>query len=323
MNPFTKLIGQHQAVELLTQAVLLQRVAPAYLFVGTNGIGRSLAAHCFVEFLFTRRLDNPESVIRKLEKGNHPDVLWVEPTYQHQGQLLTSKQAEEKGLKCKAPPTIRLEQIRAITEFLSRPPMSAPRNIVVLEQTETMAESASNALLKTLEEPGQATIILIAPSPESILSTLVSRSQKIPFSCLNSNDMSQVLIKTGNEEIIEHPTILKVASGSPGYAIESYQQLQTIPSELLLSLTRLPQNYRQALELAKQVDKQLDTETQLWLVSYLQHLYWQNNTSLNIIKQLENAKKALLSYAQPRLVWECTFLDFVKINNHATFSGHN
>ena len=281
MTPFVKLIGQSSAVELLTQAVVQNRIAPGYLFVGADGIGRGLAARCFIEFLFTYSLENSEpvinNVIHKLQKGNHPDVLWVEPTYQHQGQLLTPKQAAEKGLKRKAPPAIRLEQIKQVTEFLGRPPMSAPRNIVVLEQTETMAESAANALLKTLEEPGRATIILIAPSVESILSTLVSRSQKIPFSRLNSSDMSQVLTQTGNEEILQHPTILQVAAGSPGYAIASYQQLQTIPESLLTNLTLLPRNYRQALELAKQVDKELDTETQLWLVSYLQYLHWQNN----------------------------------------------
>jgi len=45
-----------------------------------------------------------------------------------------------------------------------------------------MAEAAANALLKTLEEPGQATLILIAPAAESLLPTLVSRRQRIPLS---------------------------------------------------------------------------------------------------------------------------------------------
>ena len=50
---FSSLIGQPQAVELLTQSVKQHRVAPAYMFVGADGVGRSLAAKCFIELLFS------------------------------------------------------------------------------------------------------------------------------------------------------------------------------------------------------------------------------------------------------------------------------
>ncbi len=311
-NCFSPLIGQPQAVELLTQAVKQNRIAPAYLFAGPDGVGRSLAARCFMELVFTNSVASSSetiTVIRtKLQKDNHPDVLWVQPTYQYQGQRLTATEAAQKGLKRKAPPVIRLEQIREITEFLSRPPLQAPRHIVVVEQAETMAEAAANALLKTLEEPGQATLILIAPSPESILPTLVSRCQRIPFYRLDGTAMAEILTRTGHQEILEHPAVLSLAAGSPGEAIASYQQLQAIPSELLQAVTNPPKSDRQALELGRNIDKALDTEAQLWLVNYLQQSYWQQWHQPSIIEQLEKARKSLLSYAQPRLVWECTFL---------------
>ncbi|NMG09457.1 DNA polymerase III subunit delta' [Brasilonema sp. UFV-L1] len=303
-HAFAPLIGQQQAVELLTQAVEKNRIAPAYLFVGSDGVGRSLAARCFVELLFSSHQN-------RVRQGNHPDLLWVQPTYLYQGQRLTATEATEKGLKRKAPPTIRLEQIREITTFLGRAPLEAPRQVVVLEQAETMAEAAANALLKTLEEPGQATLILIAPSVESILSTLVSRCQRIPFYRLDIAAMAQVLTQTGHEEILQHPEVLSVAAGSPGDAIASYQQLQVIPPELLKTVTTVPSTYHEALELAKQIDKDLDTEAQLWLVDYLQQFYWQHQRQPSMIKQLEQTRKSLLCYAQPRLVWECTLLSFV------------
>lgn len=59
-------------------------------------------------------------------------------------------------------------------------------------------------LLKTLEEPGKVTLILIAPSPESVLPTLVSRCQKIPFYRLDNAAMKQVLTQTGNTMNIFH-----------------------------------------------------------------------------------------------------------------------
>ncbi|OKH49338.1 DNA polymerase III subunit delta' [Calothrix sp. HK-06] len=307
---FAPLIGQQQAVELLKQAVAKNRIASAYLFAGADGVGRSLAARCFVELLFSHSINNisSDSTTKRLQQGNHPDVLWVQPTYQHQGQRYTPQEAAEKKIKRKAPPVIRLEQVREITTFLSRPPMLAPRSAVVIEQAETMAESAANALLKTLEEPGKATLILMAPNLDAILPTIVSRCQRIPFHRLDTAGMTQVLIKTGHQEILQHQAVMNIAAGSPGEAIESYQQMQAINSDLLKSVTKAPANLRHCLELAKQIDKELETEAQLWLVDYLQQMYWQQRHQPNIIKLLEQTRKNLLCYAQPRLVWECTFL---------------
>lgn len=309
-DSFAPLVGQQQAIELLTQAVKQNRVAPAYLFLGPDGVGRSLAARCFIELLFSSGLETRliTTLQSRLRQGNHPDVLWIEPTYQYQGQRLTAAEAAEKGVKRKAPPIIRLEQIRQITEFLGRPPLEAQRNVVVLEQAETMAEAAANALLKTLEEPGKATLILIAPSPESVLPTLVSRCQRIPFYRLDTASLAQVLTQTGHQKIVSHQPLLNIAAGSPGNAIASYQQLQAIPPDLLQDVTKAPSSYRHALELAKKIDKDLDTEAQLWLVDYLQQSYWQQLYQVGIIKQLEQTRKSLLCYAQPRLVWECTLL---------------
>lgn len=329
MDFFAQLVGQDQAVELLTQAVIQNRVAPAYLFSGPAGVGKSLAARCFVEQLFCGSFDAGDSlpqsryvqihqqqqIQKRLQLGNHPDLLWVQPTYLHQGQRLSATAAAAAGLKRKAPPVIRTEQIREITQFLSRPPLEAPRLVVVLE-AETMAEAAANALLKTLEEPGQATLILIAPAPESLLPTLVSRCQRIPFYRLNSAAMTQVLRQTGNESILNQPSVLALAQGSPGEAITSWQQLQAIPAELLQAISQPPKSLRDALELGRQIDK-MDTEAQLWLVDYLQHCYWQQFLQGAIeaspLEQLEKARRYLLSYAQPRLVWECTLLAMCQV----------
>jgi DNA polymerase-3 subunit delta' len=126
MDYFTSLIGQTQAVELLTEAVSQNRIAPGYLFVGSNGIGKSLAARCFIELLCSANLTEPRliaSVQNRVRLGNHPDLLWVEPSYMNQGKRLSPKEAEEAGLKRKSPPQIRLEQVREIGNFLSRPPL--------------------------------------------------------------------------------------------------------------------------------------------------------------------------------------------------------
>ncbi|KGF72349.1 DNA polymerase III subunit delta' [Neosynechococcus sphagnicola sy1] len=314
LNPatvFAPLLGQSQAVELLTQAVIRDRLAPAYLFAGADGVGRSLAAHCFIELLFSHSTAIPgKTRSPRLQQQNHPDLLWVEPSYLHQGQRLSAAEAAAAGVKRKAPPQIRIEQIREISRFLSRPPLEASRSVVVIEQAETMAEAAANGLLKTLEEPGQATLILLAGGGESLLPTLVSRCQRIPFYRLPSTVMAEVLTQVGREEILQHPQVLAIAQGSPGAAIASWHQLQNIPADLLQALTHLPQSsLREALDLARQIDQALDTEAQLWVVDYLQHGYWQiGNRRSQSLHFLERAKQSLRAYAQPRLVWEVTFM---------------
>lgn len=307
---FPGLVGQTQAVSLLSYAIAQGRIAPAYLFAGPDGVGRSLTTRRFLELLLTSA-ESTESTVavqrKRLLQGNHPDVLWVEPTYLHQGKLLPASAREAEAQGTKARPQIRLEQVRDVSRFLSRPPLESSRSVVVLEQSETMGEAAANGLLKTLEEPGQATLILIATGSEALLPTLVSRCQKIPFSRLAMAEMIQVLQQTGHDEILAAPQVLAMAQGSPGKAIKSWQQLQSIPPDLLQVATQPPQSPRAALELARQIDATLDTESQLWLIDYLQHFFWQQFQP-QLLQPLEQARQQLLSYAQPRLVWEVALL---------------
>lgn len=312
MISLDQIIGQPQAVSLLRQAIAKNRLAPAYLFAGPEGIGRSLTARGFTTALMTQGL--PEAAQRlvryKLLKNNHPDLLWVEPTYQHQGKLYTPAQAEEAGLKRKAPPQIRIEQIRQLSEFLSRPALEAPRCVVVIEAAQTMGEAPANALLKTLEEPGNATLILLAPSADSLLPTLVSRCQKIPFYRLPETDVAQILTKQGYQHILADETILAIAQGSPGAAIQIYEMLSNVPQDLLKSLQNLPQDPVSAFQLAKAIHDNLETEVQLQLIDYLQYQYWQSSHDQSLIQRLEQIRKYLRSYIQPRLVWETFFLEF-------------
>ena len=322
MSPFAPLIEQPQAIELLTQAVAKGRIAPAYLFAGPPGVGRRLTAECFLSLLFSTpngTIAQTNALQHRLQERNHPDLLWVAPTYLHQGKRLTPAEAAEAGLKPKTPPVVRLEQVREIARFLSRAPLEASRSIVVIDHAETMAEGAANGLLKTLEEPGQATLILIAPGIESLLPTLVSRCQRIPFYRLTVGGMAQVLQHTGQSEILQHPEILQLAQGSPGAAIAHLQQLQAVPADLLQAITQRPQTFRDALSLARDIDKALELDAQRWLIDYLQQTYWQQSCAAASqlpnsapVSLLEQARQYLMRNVQPRLVWEVTLMGMVQ-----------
>jgi DNA polymerase-3 subunit delta' len=310
MDYFTQLQGQNQAVEFLESAIKTSRLAPAYLFVGPSGIGKTLASNSFALaiLMLNQSQEKFDSIKNRVIAENHPDILIVEPTYQHQGKLLTFKEASAANVKKKSLPQIRTEQIRQIYQFLQRPPLESSRSVVVIQAAQTMNETSANALLKTLEEPGLGIFILIANSLQSILPTLVSRCQYIPFSRLSNSQMCNVLQLKGHGEILQYEDILTMAQGSPGEAIESYSQFQSISIDLRIKLAQLPKAPLECLTLAQMIDQELEIDNQLWLVGYLQQKYWQKYNDQSIILALEKVRNYLVSYVQPRLVWENFYL---------------
>jgi DNA polymerase-3 subunit delta' len=300
-SPFDAVVGQSQAIALLKAAIQRDRIAPAYLFAGTSGVGRSKTASAFAEILLGDRKST-----KRLSDRNHPDLLWVEPTYLDKGKMLTAKEADAAGLKRRALPQIRIEQVREISEFVSRSPLECQRSVVILEEAQSMAESAANSLLKTLEEPLYATIILIVPDAGSILPTLVSRCQRIPFTRLNQAQMQEVLTREGHTDI--PPEVVALAQGSAGQAIESFERFKSIPAELLTSVSQIPQDAKSAMAIAKQITKELEVDLQLWLIDYLQNYFWEQQRSKSVLQHLDKARELIARYVQPRLVWEVTLL---------------
>ena len=185
-----------------------------------------------------------------------------------------------------------------------------------------MAEGAANGLLKTLEEPGQATIILLAPSADALLPTLVSRCARIPFRRLSELEVQTVLRQAGHSEVAQQSDVLALAQGSPGAAIAHWENLQGLSEELRAALEQPVTTTVEALSLAKQIAKELATDAQIWLVTYLQHRYWSRVTvqpaggaiapatdpEADPMQLFETARQQLRSYVQPRLVWEVTLM---------------
>ena len=338
---FAGLVGQAPATALLAAALDKQRLAPAYLFCGADGVGRSLAARRFLEGVIAGPKGAP-SVRRRLEEGNHPDLLWLEPTYQHQGQLIPVSEALATGISRKAPPQLRLEQVRSVSQFLGRRPLESPRCLVVIEMVEAMAEGAANALLKTLEEPGGGLLILLTAAPERLLSTIRSRCQQIPFRRLSPAEIAEVLQRQppvpgselqapadpeGSSESLpraDPPELLELAAGSPGALLHCREQWAALPEGLAERLWSLGnptpgQSSRsgagkggspiEALALARDLCEALDGEQQLWLLNWWQWRLWRQRPEPGVQRRLESLRSHLGSYVQPRLAWEVALLE--------------
>lgn len=292
----TAVLGQTLALELLERSLISARIAPAYLFVGQDGIGKAMVARAFAEAL----LDCSDG---RVVRSNHPDLLWIEPTFKKGEKLLTRSEALAEGALPRAQPQIRMEQVRGIIQFLSRPAVEAQRRVVVLEDAQTLGDGAANALLKVLEEPGAATLILIVPELRVVLTTVVSRCQKIPFVRLSDQLVQTILAEHALETPLE---MIAMSQGSPGRAMQLLKWLATVPPDLLIALRKWsesPLDLRSSLHLARQVDEALTVEAQVLLVDYLQHLVWQSGQS-QPLAALEKLRTQLLSYVSPRLAWE-------------------
>ena len=157
--------GQPRAAASLT-AALESGPAHAYLFVGPNGSGKREAARSFGAELLAVGADDPEGVRRRVMRhpSPHPDFVWVEP----------------------AGATHLVEDIREdVIRGAALRPAEGSRRVFVICEAEAMREESQNALLKTLEEPGDfAHFLLLASSQDLILPTIGSRCSVIEFSPL-------------------------------------------------------------------------------------------------------------------------------------------
>jgi DNA polymerase III delta' subunit len=196
-------IGQGPALRMLSGAIKNERVASSYLFAGEQGIGKRFAALNFAKALNcldTIGGDGYEDACescpscRKFASGNHPDFLLIEP---------------EGGL-------IKVDRIRRIEETLSLKAFEGRTKVVIVDEADTMNINASNAFLKTLEEPSpKSLIILVSSRPDRLPATIRSRCMRINFRPLSPDDCLRVIGGKGKDSALK----IRLSMGRPGLAV--------------------------------------------------------------------------------------------------------
>ncbi|HEY7322647.1 MAG TPA: DNA polymerase III subunit delta' [Candidatus Binatia bacterium] len=166
---FAAIVGHRKQLEILRQALQHGRLHHAYLFVGEEGVGKKTIALGFAKALHclgaTGDFCDECANCARVQDRNHPDVRIIEPA---------------AGKK-----EISIQQIRELEKELNFRSFSGKNKVVILDPATSMNLAAQNALLKTLEEPPQdSLLILIASNGGALLPTLRSRCHRVTFTPL-------------------------------------------------------------------------------------------------------------------------------------------
>ena len=181
MSVFDSLIDQDHVVTVLTEAVraskekdnATQEMTHAWLFTGPPGSGRSNTAVAFAAALLCESGGCNNCLnCRTAIAGTHADIELI----------------ETEGL------SIKIDEIRELITRASWSPSVGGYRVVVIEDADRLTESAANALLKAIEEPGLRTVwLLCAPSATDVLPTIRSRTRSIVLRTPSTNAVAKLL----------------------------------------------------------------------------------------------------------------------------------
>jgi DNA polymerase-3 subunit delta' len=213
---FRDIVNQSHAVLLLRTAVRLNKVGHAYLLVGPTGVGRRTLALAFAQLVNCERPDGDAcgecGPCRKIASGNHPDVRILDIAH---GAFLETPGKEYKGKE------IPIDQIRALRQDAAFPPYEGKRKVYIIADAERMSASASNSLLKVLEEPtARVTFMLSAESSVALLPTIVSRTQLVRCTFLRAEDIERALVERHGISPERARVLSVLADGRLGRALE-------------------------------------------------------------------------------------------------------
>jgi DNA polymerase-3 subunit delta' len=201
---FDQILGQESAVAILRNALLNGRLAHAYLFLGPEGVGKRLTALTLAKAMNCKSPPRPGDACdrcpscAKVNSSNHADVIFLEP----EGDVL------------------KIDQVRDMRKRLRFRPLEGGRRACIINSADCLNEAASNAMLKTLEEPPDEThLFLITSRPHKLLPTILSRCQWVKFKPLSSAHIVQVLRTAHSLEEEQARFYSSLAEGSVGQAL--------------------------------------------------------------------------------------------------------
>ncbi|MFB8789072.1 MAG: DNA polymerase III subunit gamma/tau [Potamolinea sp.] len=219
---FAHLVGQEAIATTLTNAILSERIAPAYLFTGPRGTGKTSSARILAKSLNCKKQDKPTAspcgvceVCHAIAVGTALDVIEIDA-------------ASNTGV----------DNIRDIIERSQFAPVQCRYKVYVIDECHMLSTAAFNSLLKTLEEPPDRVVFVLATTdPQRVLPTIISRCQRFDFRRIPLEAMvrhlQDIAIKENIKITPEAVTLVsQVAQGGLRDAESLLDQLSLLPQEV-------------------------------------------------------------------------------------------
>lgn len=219
---FAELVGQEAIAATLTSALRQRRIAPAYLFTGARGTGKTSSARIFAKSLNCLTSEVPTEkpcgkcdACRMIALGNALDVIEIDA-------------ASNTGV----------DNIRELIERAQFAPVQCRYKVYVIDECHMLSSAAFNALLKTLEEPPLHVVFVLATTdPQRVLPTIISRCQRFDFRRIPLEAIAQHLGTIAQKEAITIAAdalqlIAQISQGGLRDAESLLDQLSLIEGEI-------------------------------------------------------------------------------------------
>jgi DNA polymerase III subunit gamma/tau len=218
---FRDLVGQSHVTETLANAIKHNRVAHAYIFSGARGVGKTTAARILAKALNCVKGPTAEPCgecdsCKEIAAGTSLDVIEIDA-------------ASNRGI----------DQIRELRDMVRYAPAASRHKVVILDEAHMLTGEASNALLKTLEEPPDRVIFVMATTePENLADTIRSRSQHFHFRALTFAEIIGRLKEIAGKENLKIEdgalsVIARMAEGSLRDALSLLEQARAYCGETI------------------------------------------------------------------------------------------
>ena len=258
-SSFSELAGQEHVSTTLRQSVRLGRISHSYLFCGPRGCGKTTTARIIAKAANCLDLQDGDpcnacAVCEAINDGRFMDIIELDA-------------ASNRGI----------DEIRDIRDKVNFAPVQGRRKVYIIDEAHMLTDAASNAFLKTLEEPPEHVIfVLCTTEAHRILPTIISRCQRLDFRRIPSETVFGRLAEIAEAEgVAAEPAALRIIAR---YAAGSLRDAENLLEQLVVSC---PDGVT-----APQVEKLLgmgSDESALELVKYL--LLGNTTASLSAVNQ--------------------------------------